>query len=181
MYAQTNWGTIPIHTKKVHFQMWPKSRQRWFGYLSVWFTQNPVRCVCVCGLYVMYERMICVTAGTCHHVHVEVRKHLLPVGVRDSLVSVWGYVLRPWASVQVSSLVSPSHLAAGALGPQMHTCTHPHLIFGPALCDLNSGCQVYMTSTFIHWAISRDLFLRCLLWGTARLKHDSRRNNKYKW
>lgn len=161
--------------------MWPKSRQRWFGYLSVWFTQNPVRCVCVCGLYVMYERMICVTAGTCHHVHVEVRKHLLPVGVRDSLVSVWGYVLRPWASVQVSSLVSPSHLAAGALGPQMHTCTHPHLIFGPALCDLNSGCQVYMTSTFIHWAISRDLFLRCLLWGTARLKHDSRRNNKYKW
>lgn len=60
--------------------MWPKSRQRWLGFLSVWFTANPVSpCrVCMCVLYVLYERVICVTAGTCPRVHVELREHFLP-------------------------------------------------------------------------------------------------------
>lgn len=60
--------------------MWPKSRQRWLGFLSVWFPANPVSpCrVCMCVLYVLFERVICVTASTCPRVHVEVREHLLP-------------------------------------------------------------------------------------------------------
>lgn len=167
--------------------MWPKSRQRWLGFLSVWFTQNPVRhcpCrVCMCVGFICYVW----AHDSCDGGHLSscaCRGQRAPSTLLESGAPLFlyrGYFLWPWASVQVSSLVSPSHLAAGPRRPQMRTCTHPRPTFGPALCDLNSGCQVYMTSTFIHWAISRDLFLRCLLWGTARLKHDSQRNNKYKW
>lgn len=106
--------------------MWPKSRQRWFGYLSVWFTQNPVRCVCVCGLYVMYECMICVTAGTCHHVHVEGREHLLPcwsqglpcfcLGLRSAALS--------FCAGQFPCLSLPScRRSTGTADAHMHTPT----------------------------------------------------------